>query len=82
MALAAKKSKMMLSSSLPEIVPAIKMLSAFDKLKLIRILAEELENTKDIFPFVSGKTYQMETPYSMFGAADVLAKTVHQNVKG
>lgn len=66
-------------STLPEIVPAARMLSAFDKLKLIRILAEELENSKDFYPLESGKTYDLATPYNMFGAADILAKTVYQN---
>jgi hypothetical protein len=64
------------SSSLPEIVPVVRMLSAFDKLKLIRILAEELENSKDFFPLESGKTYDIATPYNMFGAADILSKMV------
>ncbi len=81
MPLVSQTTKSTKSVSLPDIVPAIRMLSAFDKLKLIRILAEELENAKDFFPFESGKTYQMVTPYNMFGAADIMAKTIYQDAK-
>lgn len=56
-----------------EIVPAVRKLPALDKLKLIRILAEELESDKKIFPFESGKTYYLPTPYNSFGAAAILA---------
>lgn len=68
------------SDSLAKIIPAIKTLSSFDKLKLIRILAEELESAKDVFPFESGKTYQITTPYNIFGAAEVLAETAYPNM--
>lgn len=50
------------------------MLPALDKLRLIRILAEDLEEAKDIFPFEPGKTYYLPTPYDAFGAATVLAE--------
>ena len=59
--------------TLIKIVPAVRMLPANDKLKLIRILAEELEVAKEIFPFESGKTYYLSTPYNSFGAAATLA---------
>lgn len=74
MPLAVQTNKITPSSLLPEIVPTVRMLSAFDKLKLIRILAEELENSKDFFPLESGKTYYLATPYNMFGAARHFSK--------
>ena len=43
--------------TLPEILPSIKQLTAFDKLKLIRILAEELDTNENIFPFQTNKIY-------------------------
>ena len=61
---------------LTEIVPAVCMLPAFDKLRLIRILAEELESAKEILPFESGKTYYLPTPYNSYGAAAILAEAV------
>ncbi len=60
--------------TLTRIVPAVRMLPALDKLRLIRILAEELEVAKGIFPFESGKTYYLPTPYNSFGAATILAE--------
>jgi len=62
--------------TLTRIVPAARMLSALDKLRLIRILAEELEAAKEIWPFESGKTYYLPTPYNSFGAAAILAEAM------
>ncbi len=60
--------------TLPEILPSIKQLTAFDKLKLIRILAEELDTNENIFPFQPNKIYYLPTPYNAFGVAEVLAQ--------
>jgi len=62
--------------TLTRIVPAVRMLPALDKLRLIRILAEELEVATEIFPFEPGKTYYLPTPYNSFGAAAVLAEAI------
>ncbi|NOZ06631.1 MAG: hypothetical protein GXP41_09835 [Chloroflexi bacterium] len=62
--------------TLTGIVPAVRMLPALDKLRLIRILAEELEVAKEIFPFEAGKTYYLPTPYNSFGAAAILAEAM------
>ncbi len=59
---------------LNSIVPAARMLPALDKLRLIRILAEDLEEAREIFPFEAGKTYYLPTPYNAFGAAAILAE--------
>lgn len=58
--------------TLAEIVPTVTQLSAVDKLRLIRILTEELDNEKGIFPF-EHRTYYLATPYNSFGAAQILA---------
>jgi hypothetical protein len=62
--------------TLTKIVPAVRMLPALDKLRLIRILAEELEAAKDFFPFETGKIYYLPTPYNSFGAAAALAEAL------
>lgn len=59
--------------TLTEILPAVLRLASPDKLKLIRILAEDLGAAEDIRPFERGKSYELSTPYSAFGAAQVLA---------
>jgi hypothetical protein len=60
--------------SLTSIVSAARMLPALDKLRLIRILAEDLDEAREIFPFEAGKTYYLPTPYNAFGAAAILAE--------
>ena len=62
--------------TLTEIVPTVRTLPALDKLRPIRILAEELEAAREIFPFEPGKTYDLPTPYNSFGAAAVLAEAM------
>lgn len=62
--------------TLTELVPAVRTLPALDKLRLIRILAEELETAREIFPFEAGKTYDLPTPYNSFGAAAILAEAL------
>jgi hypothetical protein len=46
-------------------------LSVREKLKLIRILAEELD-MDDSSPFEPFKTYELATPYDCFGAGALL----------
>ena len=62
--------------TLVEILPTIRQLPALEKLRLIRILAEELDTSEDIYPFEHHKTYMLLTPYDMFGAGQVLAKAL------
>ena len=58
--------------TLAEVLPAIRRLSATEKLKLIRILAEDLDVAEDISPLEPFKTYDLPTPYDSFGAGAVL----------
>ena len=62
--------------TLTRLIPAVRMLPALDKLRLIRILAEELEVAREIFPFESAKTYYLPTPYNSVGAAAILAEAL------
>ncbi len=57
---------------LAELLPAVRQLSATEKLKLIRILAEDLEIAEDISPLEPFKTYDLPTPYDCFGAGAIL----------
>ena len=63
--------------TLTGILPVVKQLTSTDKLRLIRILAEELEINKDIFPFEQDRTYSLLTPYDTFGAGEILMKTLN-----
>ncbi|MDZ7414263.1 MAG: hypothetical protein ONB15_12125 [candidate division KSB1 bacterium] len=58
--------------TLTEILPTIRQLSILDKIRLIRILAEELDVVQNIFPFEPYKVYYLATPYHVFGAGKAL----------
>jgi hypothetical protein len=58
--------------TLTELLPAIQRLTATDKLKLIRVLAEELDVPEDISPLLPHKLYYLPTPYETFGAGRAL----------
>jgi len=62
--------------NLAELLPAVQQLPAVDKLRLIRILAEELDMGEDIAPLVPHKAYQLPTPYGAFGAGRTLIQAL------
>jgi hypothetical protein len=55
-----------------ELLPAIRRLPAFEKLRLIRILAEELDTEEDISPLQPHKVYYLPTPYHSYGVGRAL----------
>ena len=65
--------------TLAEVLPAARRLSASEKLKLIRILAEDLDLAEDIAPLEPFKTYDLPTPYDSFGAGAVLMAALNQS---
>jgi hypothetical protein len=64
--------------TLAEVLPAARRLSATEKLKLIRILAEDLDMVGDISPLEPFKTYDLLTPYDSFGVGSVLMEALKQ----
>ena len=58
--------------TLTEILPTVRQLPTQDKIRLIRILAEELDMEEDIFPFEPYKIYYLATPYNVYGAGKAL----------
>src|SRR5437773_1860076 len=64
--------------TLAELLPAIRQLPALEKLRLIRILAEELDTAEDIALFESHKIYYLPTPYNTFGAGRALMQAMQQ----
>lgn len=65
--------------TLADVLPAARQLSAAEKLKLIRILAEDLDIAEDIAPLEPFKTYDLPTPYDCFGAGAVLMEALKQS---
>lgn len=68
--------------TLAEVLPAVRRLSTTEKLKLIRILAEDLDVVEDISPNKPFKTYDLPTPYDSFGAGAVLMEALKQTDAG
>ncbi|MBD2773782.1 hypothetical protein [Iningainema tapete] len=64
--------------TLTEILPAIEQLSSQEKLKLIRILAEQLDTKEDISPLEPYKTYHLPTPYDNFGVGELLMQAMER----
>ncbi len=67
--------------TLNDIIPAVRKLPSADKLRLIRILAEELDKVGHIFPFEPNKVYDLPTPYNSFGVAETLMNTLQSSDK-
>ncbi len=65
--------------TLVEILPTIRQLSALEKLRLIRILAEELDSNEDIYPLQPNKIYYLPTPYDSFGVGRLLMAALAEN---
>jgi hypothetical protein len=64
--------------TLAEVLPAARQLSTTEKLKPIRILAEDLDIAQEIAPLEPFKTYDLPTPYDCFGAGAVLMEAFKQ----
>jgi hypothetical protein len=67
--------------TLADVLPNARKLSAIEKLKLIRILAEDLESAENISPLEPFKTYDLPTPYDSFGIGSILIETLKQDSK-
>lgn len=65
--------------TLADVLPAVRRLSATEKLKLIRILAEDLDVAEDISPLEPFKTYDLPTPFDSFGAGAVLMEALKRS---
>ena len=61
--------------TLSEVLPSVRQLSTIEKLKLIRILAEDLDAVEDISPLEPFKTYDLPTPYNSVGAGAILMQS-------
>jgi hypothetical protein len=60
--------------SLTEILSEIRTLSAADKLRLIRLLAEQVDAEGEIAPLEHGRIYIVSTPVFDPGASEILQR--------
>ena len=65
--------------TLSEILPTVRQLPTVDKLRLIRILAEDLDPEKNMFSFDPYKIYYLATPYNVFGAGKALMEAAEMS---
>jgi hypothetical protein len=65
--------------TLTELLPEIRQLPPLEKLRLIRILAEELDTIEDISPLEPHKVYYLPTPYNSFGAGRALMNAMESD---
>ncbi len=63
--------------TLTELIPLVEQLSAAEKVRMIRVLAEDLDSREDISPFVAHKTYHLDTPYDCYGAGEALLNALN-----
>ncbi|MCC5620489.1 hypothetical protein [Nostoc sp. CHAB 5715] len=63
--------------TLADVITIARKLSPLEKLKLIRILAEDLDTVEDISPLEPFKTYDLPTPYNSFGAGAVMMEALN-----
>jgi hypothetical protein len=68
--------------TLTEILPTVRQLPTVDKIRLIRILAEDLDTEKGLFPFEPYKIYYLATPYNIFGAGKALMEATEKSDAG
>jgi hypothetical protein len=57
-----------------EMLPSVRALSRIDKLRLIRILADDLAQAEELNPFVAGQSYPLSSPDRAYDAAAVLLR--------
>ena len=67
--------------SLTALLPSIRQLSAFEKVRLIRILAEELDTVEDISPLQPNRLYYFPTPYNFYGLGRALMAAMADNLQ-
>ena len=68
--------------SLSEILPEVRSLSAADKLRLIRLLSEDVDGAPDITPLEHGRAYAVATPQFESGATEALLRELQNTPPG
>lgn len=68
--------------SLSESLPEVRALSRFDKMQLIRVLAEDLARSEEVPPFETGREYPLWSPDRAYEAAAVLLRALEAEETG
>lgn len=65
-----------------ELLPEVQALSRLDKLRLIRLLAEDLAQSEEAMPLKPGQEYPLWSPDRAFDAAAVLLRELEAERAG
>jgi len=68
--------------TLSEILPSVRQLPTVDKIRLLRILTDDLDTERNMFPFEPYKIYYLATPYNIFGAGKALMEATEKSDAG
>ena len=64
--------------SLTELLPSLKKLNRFEKMRVVQILIDEIAGEEAAY-FDPGKQYEVWSPYESYEAAAVLDKMLEEN---
>lgn len=64
--------------TLVDILPTVRQLSSNEKIRLIKILAEEIEQSNDIFDGIAPPYYSLNTPIFAPNASELLLKAMNE----
>ena len=66
--------------TLSELIPLARQLPPNERLKLVRILVDELDQAaEDIAPLEAHKVYELYTPYASYGVAEPLLRLLRDS---
>ncbi len=64
--------------SLAEVLPSLKNLNRSEKLRVVKILIDEISGEEESF-FESGAEYEIWSPYDSYDAAEKLRQMLEEN---
>jgi hypothetical protein len=64
--------------SLADVLPAVRVLSRVEKLRLIQFLADELAGSERVPELQDGQTYPVWSPHDAYDAAEVLLRLLEK----
>jgi len=64
--------------SLAEVLPSLKTLNRSEKLRVVKILIDEITQEEESF-FESGAEYEIWSPYDSYDAAEKLRQMMEEN---
>jgi len=64
--------------SLVEVLPAVRMLSRGEKIRLVQLLTEELASSEEVPGLEAGQCYPVWSPHDAYAGAEVLLQLLEK----